>query len=97
MAVLALLARLPTSLNWYAWQRVLHALSGLTADHLALLVQTTYDGVGRLLKEFRKSNFTEVTRLAAQRFIVILPIAPYYRDGSTTLLNKHYDPLVSVQ
>lgn len=57
--------------------------------------QTTYDGMGKLLANYRKGNTSQVVKLAAERFITIIPIAPPHSLKSASLPDKHYRPEVS--
>lgn len=47
------------------------------------------------MSNYRNGNFSDVTKLAAQRFITIIPIAPAVRVDDTSKPNKHYLPDVS--
>lgn len=62
-------------------------------DSLFNLRQSTYDGVGRLLDQYRKGDKTEAGKMASERFVTIIPIAPKEKPDGT--VNKHYRPEVS--
>ncbi|KAK9896626.1 alpha/beta-hydrolase [Cystobasidium minutum MCA 4210] len=53
---------------------------------------STFDGMGKVLSNYRSGNISEVNKLATERFITIIPIAPKQRVDNSSLPNKHYLP-----
>lgn len=57
-----------------------------------MCVQSTWDGLGKILHDYREGNKSDVAKLVAEHFVTIIPIAPKQKpDGS---VNKHYRPEV---
>jgi hypothetical protein len=66
----------------------------LPSTNAYTLHQTSVDGVGKLLKNYRSGNMSEVNTFAAQRFITIIPVAPPVSPANPGRPDKHYRPEV---
>lgn len=89
------LVRLPFSLSTKTCSRSGATFGSTVLTTLFMQFQSTFDGMGKVLSNYRSGNISEVNKLATERFITIIPIAPKQRVDNSSLPNKHYLPEVS--